>query len=74
MVEFWKRWISSYVWINMNYLVLSSLKHYSNIEGPHRTQAATIFQELKTNVVDNMAKVDFYLKFLTFLYVPYTNC
>ncbi|PAV63645.1 hypothetical protein WR25_05808 [Diploscapter pachys] len=45
-----------YVWINMNYLVLSALKHYSNIEGPHRTQAATIFQELKTNVVDNMAK------------------
>ncbi|PAV61548.1 hypothetical protein WR25_09871 [Diploscapter pachys] len=45
-----------YVWINMNYLVLSALKHYSNIEGPHRAQAATIFQELKTNVIDNMAK------------------
>ncbi|CAI2350082.1 unnamed protein product [Caenorhabditis sp. 36 PRJEB53466] len=44
-----------YIWININYMVLSSLRHYADQPGPHREQAETIFQELRANLVHNLA-------------------
>ncbi|UMM28471.1 hypothetical protein L5515_011298 [Caenorhabditis briggsae] len=44
-----------YIWININYMVLSSLHHYSEQNGPHKDLAKKIFHELRTNLVTNMA-------------------
>ncbi|KAF7686967.1 mannosyl-oligosaccharide glucosidase [Silurus meridionalis] len=44
------------IWININYLALKALHHYSSIEGPYREEAAEIYQELRTNVVNNIYK------------------
>ncbi|XP_046914303.2 mannosyl-oligosaccharide glucosidase [Dermatophagoides farinae] len=39
------------IWINMNYLVLKALNHYSKISGPYQTQARQIHSRLKANLV-----------------------
>ncbi|XP_050312550.1 mannosyl-oligosaccharide glucosidase [Anthonomus grandis grandis] len=48
------------VWINMNFLAARSLWHYGQLEGPYRTVARELFEELRTNVVNNV--VDQYFK------------
>ena len=45
----------SAIWININYLTLKALKHYSQVDGPHKTRAAQIYRELRTNIIENMA-------------------
>lgn len=45
-----------YIWINMNYMVLSSLRHYSSIAGPNQELATTLFKDLRKNIVTNMSK------------------
>ncbi|XP_045530624.1 mannosyl-oligosaccharide glucosidase [Pieris brassicae] len=42
------------VWININYLALSALKHYASVEGPHASRAEELHTKLKTNVVGNI--------------------
>lgn len=44
------------IWINMNYLVVKSLNHYSNIEGPYKEKAREIYEELRRNLINNMFK------------------
>uniref|UniRef100_A0A8R1TW19 Mannosyl-oligosaccharide glucosidase n=1 Tax=Onchocerca volvulus TaxID=6282 RepID=A0A8R1TW19_ONCVO len=44
------------VWININYLMLSALKHYSSIEGPNRELAFGIYSDLRNNLVTNVAR------------------
>ncbi|KAI8589310.1 glycoside hydrolase [Geranomyces variabilis] len=45
------------VWININYLALSSLsKNYINVAGPHQEQAQRIYKTLRENVVENVFK------------------
>ncbi|KAF1757578.1 hypothetical protein GCK72_014034 [Caenorhabditis remanei] len=44
-----------YIWININYMVLSSLRHYADQPGPYQEQSLTIFNELRANLVSNMA-------------------
>ena len=44
------------IWININYLALKSLNHYSKIEGPHKEKAAKIYGELREAVVTNMLR------------------
>lgn len=44
-------------------MVLSALKHYGSLPGPNQVTAQNVFQELKKNVVTNMARVSV----LTFL-------
>ncbi|KAH3756907.1 glycoside hydrolase [Pelomyxa schiedti] len=44
------------VWINMNYLVLGSLRHYAQIPGPHSERCNTLYHSLRTNLIDNIHK------------------
>jgi len=45
------------IWMQMNYLALSSLyKIYMPEDGPHRQRAGEIYTELRQNVVDNVYK------------------
>jgi mannosyl-oligosaccharide glucosidase len=46
----------SAIWINMNYLALKSLKHYSNIAGPNQERVAKIYAELRQNVMNNIIR------------------
>jgi mannosyl-oligosaccharide glucosidase len=42
------------IWINMNYLALKALKHYSIVEGPFKEKAAAIHNELRDAVINNI--------------------
>ncbi|XP_071696005.1 mannosyl-oligosaccharide glucosidase GCS1-like [Rutidosis leptorrhynchoides] len=44
------------IWMNMNYLILSSLHHYSKEEGPYREKAGAIYSELRGNIIRNVIK------------------
>uniref|UniRef100_A0A914WQK2 mannosyl-oligosaccharide glucosidase n=1 Tax=Plectus sambesii TaxID=2011161 RepID=A0A914WQK2_9BILA len=44
------------VWMNMNFLALSSLKHYSTVTGPHQATAFKVYSELRGAVVANVAR------------------
>ncbi|XP_065565730.1 mannosyl-oligosaccharide glucosidase-like [Artemia franciscana] len=44
------------IWINMNYLTLKALHHYSNLEGPYQIKAKVIHNELKENLITNLIK------------------
>ena len=42
------------IWINLNYLLLGALKHYSVVEGPAKPRAAEVYAELRDNLVNTM--------------------
>ncbi|XP_012259973.1 mannosyl-oligosaccharide glucosidase [Athalia rosae] len=42
------------IWMNINYLVVRSLKHYSKYEGPHRAKSLKIYNELRQNLIRNV--------------------
>ncbi|KAJ7531561.1 hypothetical protein O6H91_14G048900 [Diphasiastrum complanatum] len=44
------------VWINLNYLILSALHHYSQDEGPYSSTANLIYTELRENLIRNIVK------------------
>ncbi|KAJ3013924.1 Processing alpha glucosidase I [Thoreauomyces humboldtii] len=45
------------IWVNINYLILSSLhKSYAHVAGPCQQQAQRIYTNLRTNVVENVFK------------------
>uniref|UniRef100_A0A4W3HCB2 mannosyl-oligosaccharide glucosidase n=1 Tax=Callorhinchus milii TaxID=7868 RepID=A0A4W3HCB2_CALMI len=44
------------VWINMNYLAVRALHHYSKQQGPFQAVAASLYQELRTNLITNLYK------------------
>ncbi|WZZ72080.1 hypothetical protein YC2023_083450 [Brassica napus] len=39
------------IWMNMNYMILSSLHHYSIVDGPYMDKARTIYEELRSNLI-----------------------
>lgn len=42
------------IWINMNYLTISSLDYYRKLPGSHQAKATEIYQALRNNVVNNI--------------------
>lgn len=42
------------IWININYLAVRALHHYGNLEGPYQEKAAGLYQELRTNLINNV--------------------
>ncbi|RXH72286.1 hypothetical protein DVH24_033824 [Malus domestica] len=44
------------IWMNMNYMILSSLYHYSRVDGPYREKARTIYDDLRGNLIRNVVK------------------
>ncbi|CAH8253646.1 unnamed protein product [Arabidopsis lyrata] len=44
------------IWMNMNYMILSSLHHYSTVDGPYRSKARTIYEELRSNLIRNVIR------------------
>ncbi|WIA10052.1 hypothetical protein OEZ85_010262 [Tetradesmus obliquus] len=43
------------IWINLNYLTLRALKHYSSTAGPHQEAAAQAYADLRANLLRNLA-------------------
>ncbi|XP_043919946.1 mannosyl-oligosaccharide glucosidase [Protopterus annectens] len=58
------------IWININYLAVRALYHYSKIEGPYKQMAASLYQELRTNVITNV-----YRQYMTtgYIYEQYND-
>ncbi|XP_006306769.2 alpha-glucosidase 2 [Capsella rubella] len=44
------------IWMNMNYMILSSLHHYSKVDGPYSSKARTIYEELRINLIRNVVR------------------
>lgn len=44
------------IWININYLILTSLESYSKLEGPYKERCEKLFIELKENLINNVLK------------------
>ncbi|KAL2903641.1 Mannosyl-oligosaccharide glucosidase GCS1 [Bienertia sinuspersici] len=42
------------IWMNMNYMILSALHHYSEADGPYKMRARTIYEELRSNLIRNI--------------------
>ena len=42
------------IWINMNYLTLRALHHYSHVKGPYQARAKKIYGDLRENLIKNM--------------------
>lgn len=42
------------IWVNMNYMALRALKHYSDTKGPHSGIAKETYKSLKTNLLRNL--------------------
>ncbi|UJR36867.1 hypothetical protein I4U23_029580 [Adineta vaga] len=45
------------IWINMNYMVLSALQHYAKTSGPYSDKANEIYNQLRTNIINNMFRI-----------------
>lgn len=58
------------IWINMNYLTLSGLNYYSNTPGKYKNLAATIYKDLRNNIVTNVIK-EYYRK--GYIYEQYND-
>ncbi|KAI3968066.1 hypothetical protein MKW92_023112, partial [Papaver armeniacum] len=39
------------IWMNINYMILSALHHYSTEDGPFKLRARTIYEELRQNLI-----------------------
>ncbi|XP_014216045.1 mannosyl-oligosaccharide glucosidase GCS1-like [Copidosoma floridanum] len=44
------------IWINMNYLTVAALHHYSMVDGPYQAKARMIYSQLRKNLIDNIFK------------------
>lgn len=42
------------IWLNVNYLALRALKHYSVLPGPNAQQAEVLYNELRRNLLANV--------------------
>ena len=44
------------IWININFLTIRALDHYSKVPGPFQSLCTDLYSELRTNIVENMFK------------------
>ncbi|KAL3835679.1 hypothetical protein ACJIZ3_010415 [Penstemon smallii] len=44
------------IWMNINYMILSALNHYSKVGGPYRERAKIIYDDLRNNLIRNVVK------------------
>ncbi|KDP35806.1 hypothetical protein JCGZ_10442 [Jatropha curcas] len=44
------------IWMNMNYMILSALYHYSKEDGPYRERAKIIYEDLRSNLIRNVVQ------------------
>ena len=44
------------IWININFLAIRALHHYSSVAGPHRQLAAEVYSVLREAVVTNVLR------------------
>ncbi|XP_024027588.1 mannosyl-oligosaccharide glucosidase GCS1 [Morus notabilis] len=44
------------IWMQMNYLILSALDHYSKEDGPFKERARTIYDDLRGNLIRNVVR------------------
>ncbi|KAG6426732.1 hypothetical protein SASPL_110961 [Salvia splendens] len=44
------------IWMNMNYMILSALNYYSQVDGPYRDRSKNIYTELRNNLIQNVVK------------------
>lgn len=44
------------IWMNMNYMILSALYHYSKEDGPYRDRAKIIYEDLRNNLIRNVVQ------------------
>ncbi|KAK4402661.1 Mannosyl-oligosaccharide glucosidase GCS1 [Sesamum angolense] len=44
------------IWMNMNYMILSALNYYSEVDGPYRDKAKTIYNDLRNNLIRNVVR------------------
>ena len=42
------------VWVPINYMVLNALRAYAQEDGPYAAQAASLYAELRKNVIDTV--------------------
>ncbi|XP_063781783.1 mannosyl-oligosaccharide glucosidase [Pseudophryne corroboree] len=42
------------IWMNMNYLAVSALHRYSQVDGPHQSRATGLYRELRVNLIANL--------------------
>lgn len=42
------------IWMNINYLTVKALHHYSKIQGPHQAKAKNIYTNLRQNLIKNV--------------------
>ena len=50
-------WCFRYIWVNLNYLILSALQHYATISGPFQHLCQQLSADLRQNIINNMATV-----------------
>lgn len=44
------------IWVNINFLAVRALHHYSRVDGPYQNQSSQIYQELRKNLINNIYK------------------
>ena len=44
------------IWMNLNYLTVRATHYYSNIQGPYRDEAKSIYENLRQNLIQNIMK------------------
>ncbi|KAL7305295.1 hypothetical protein TKK_0002428 [Trichogramma kaykai] len=42
------------IWMNLNYLTVAALQHYSKVEGPYQVEAGRIYTKLRNNLIKNV--------------------
>lgn len=44
------------IWINVNYLAVKALHHYSDLPGPFQEKAFQLYKELRSNIISNILR------------------